>query len=80
MMSSTSLRDTKAVRFLSGTASTFGISGAFMLAANLSSPTCAYYLPRTLYMIGFCTGVLHAFHGAYASYKIYIQKRDSGWF
>ncbi|XP_049276282.1 uncharacterized protein LOC119373339 [Rhipicephalus sanguineus] len=46
-------RDSKAVRLLSSSACTFGVSGASMLMACISSPTCAYYLPRTLYYILF---------------------------
>ncbi|KAL3193269.1 hypothetical protein MRX96_042420 [Rhipicephalus microplus] len=109
-MMSDDRKSSNAVRLLSSSACAFGVSSATMLMANISSPACAFYLPRTLYYvlfhglgaicylvgafcvsqytqevplhsrIGFCTGVLHASHSAYASFKVYVQKSSSGWF
>ncbi|XP_070377525.1 uncharacterized protein [Dermacentor albipictus] len=45
--------DSKAVRLLSSSAFTFSFNGVCMLVASMSSPQCAFYLPRTLYYVAF---------------------------
>ncbi|KAL1448724.1 hypothetical protein MTO96_028160 [Rhipicephalus appendiculatus] len=46
-------RISKAVGLLSSSACSFGVSSATMLMANIISPACAYYLPRTFYYVLF---------------------------
>ncbi|KAH8028439.1 hypothetical protein HPB51_016890 [Rhipicephalus microplus] len=55
-MMSDDRKSSNAVRLLSSSACGFGVSSATMLMANISSPACAFYLPRTLY------GYIAAFH------------------
>ncbi|XP_075721677.1 uncharacterized protein LOC142765018 [Rhipicephalus microplus] len=135
-MMSDDRKSSNAVRLLSSSACAFGVSSATMLMANISSPACAFYLPRTLYyvlfhglgaicylvgafcvsqytqevplhsyvvfhgasaacylvgafcvalvgsgvpvcsVVGFCTGGLHAVHGAHAYYKEHARRSD----
>ncbi|KAK8784936.1 hypothetical protein V5799_008700 [Amblyomma americanum] len=46
----TGKRDSKAVRFLAGTACTFGFNGVYMMLSCMMSATSAYYLPRLFYL------------------------------
>ncbi|XP_070378270.1 uncharacterized protein [Dermacentor albipictus] len=60
--------DSKAVRFLSSSAFTFSFNGVCMLVASMSSPECAFYLPRTLYYVAFQgVGAFCYFIGAFST-------------
>ncbi|KAK8766124.1 hypothetical protein V5799_007097 [Amblyomma americanum] len=53
VLMTTGKRDSKAVRFLAGTACTFGFNGVYMMLSCMMSATSAYYLPRLFYYIVF---------------------------
>ncbi|XP_077523303.1 uncharacterized protein LOC144134218 [Amblyomma americanum] len=50
VLMTTGKRDSKAVRFLAGTACTFGFNGVYMMLSCMMSATSAYYLPRLFYL------------------------------
>ncbi|XP_070385840.1 uncharacterized protein [Dermacentor albipictus] len=72
--------DSKAERFLCGSGYTFSFNGFYMMVSSLLSFTSAVYLPALFYMVGLCTGGIHAFHFAYVCYKNYVEAKEKRWF